>query len=150
MKKDLHKIKFSVLGAGRSGLAVAKLLKKNGASVFLSEGNEIHVEVQHELKSKEIEFEFGAHSYSRILDSSDYIVISPGILLSHDLLIEARIRGIPIVSEIEVASWFLPSHAKLVCITGTNGKSTTTSYLESLLKSSGRNAIACGNIGTPF
>ncbi|MBN2029935.1 UDP-N-acetylmuramoyl-L-alanine--D-glutamate ligase [bacterium] len=136
------------MGAGRSGLAVAKLLKRKGALLFLSEAvsrNEKMAEVEM-LEKQHIEAEFGSHS-PRIFQS-DFIVVSPGMDLSHPILQKAREKKIPIFGEIEVASWFC--RAPIVAITGSNGKSTVTALLGEVFQRDKTPCIVAGNIGQPF
>lgn len=150
MKKlpDFTNAKVSILGAARSGTSCAKLLKKFGADVFLSDSGKINEEIKKELTTLNISFEEETHSKNKILNESEFIVTSPGIPLHHDLLVAAKLNKIPIVSDIEVGSWFFPRHIVTLGITGTNGKSTTTNYLEQLIHLK-KESIACGNIGKP-
>ncbi len=143
------KFKYSIIGAGRSGIAIAKFLKSKGVSVFLSDsGNpeSLLYFSPEEFKKLEIEFELGSHS-NKVFDS-DIIIVSPGIPLNSGVILKARSLGKKIYGEIEVASWFCNS--PIVAITGTNGKTTTTALIGEVFKSAGLNAIVCGNIGKPF
>ena len=140
--------KVTVLGAARSGVAVATLLNEKGASVFLSEKSDVNHksgEVK-QLKAAGIESEFGGHS-SRIADA-DLWVVSPGIPLSSDVLKTAKEKNISVFGELEVASWFCKS--PIVAITGSNGKSTVTALLGEIFKTEGRPCVVAGNIGNPF
>lgn len=143
-----EKFRYTIAGAARSGLSCAKLLKKFKAQVFLTDLNKISPETENFLKENEIDYECNGHSFEKIISNSDILIISPGILLSSPLVIKAKENNIPVVSEVEVASWFFPKNVECFGITGTNGKSTTTNYLADLLKLK-YNAIACGNIGKP-
>lgn len=140
--------RFTVLGAGRSGLAVARLLKTRRAKVFLSEsGPEKKFEsAAEELREIGVEYEFGENTHL-VLDA-DTIVISPGVPLDTPIVELARRKGIPIVSEIELA--YAVCEAPIVAITGTNGKTTTTTLVYEIFKKAGWNAFAAGNIGVPF
>lgn len=140
--------KVSVVGASRSGLAVSALLKLKGAQVFVSEISpaDEKKEAVEELKRLDILFEFGEHS-ERVLNS-DFIVVSPGVALDISILLEAKKQGIPVYSEIEVASWFVK--VPIYAITGTNGKSTTVNLLHRMLLKSGLKSVLVGNIGYPF
>lgn len=150
MKKTVNQLKFWIAGAAKSGLAVAKLLKKNGADVFVTDANKISSSIKDELESLSISFEENGHSIDRMLGVADIVVISPSIPLDKPLPIAALKAGIPVVSEIEVASWFLPHDAVVIGITGTNGKSTTTHYATHLAIQAGKRAVACGNYGLPL
>jgi UDP-N-acetylmuramoylalanine--D-glutamate ligase len=138
--------RVTVLGAARSGKAVARLLKKAGAQVFVSERervNERHEAFLHEL---DIAGEFGGHT-NRVLDA-DLIVVSPGVPSSIPILREARERLIPVVSEVEVAAWFCP--APMVAVTGSNGKTTTSSLVAHIFETAGLDYVLAGNIGEAF
>ena len=140
--------KITVLGAARSGVAAAELLKARGAKVFVSDvapADRITAQVER-LNSLGVEFETGSHS-SKVFDAG-LIVVSPGVPTNSPTLQEAEKRGIRIVSELEVASWFCPS--PMVGITGTNGKTTTTALTGRLLFDAKRKHIVAGNIGEAF
>jgi UDP-N-acetylmuramoylalanine--D-glutamate ligase len=150
MKIDLIKNKrFSVLGAGRSGIGVSKLLHKNGAKVFLSDSltaEKLLYFKETEFKGFGIPYELGGNS-GKVFDA-DYIVTSPGIYPGSEILTEAVKRNIKIVSEVEVAGWFCS--VPVIAITGTNGKTTTTELIGAILKSAGFDALVCGNVGLAF
>lgn len=136
-----------VLGGGESGVGAALLAKKKGISVFVSDKNKIQQKYIDVLKHSEIDFEDGGHSNHLILAASE-IVKSPGIPDDVAIIIEATKRNIPIISEIEFASRH--TSAKLICITGSNGKTTTTLLLYHILKTGGINVGIAGNIGKSF
>jgi len=140
--------RVTVLGAGRSGMAVAKLLHNKGAEVFLSEKSRVDEkpDAVKFLEKISISSEFGGHT-SRIF-KADWFVVSPGVPLSSPVIEEAKRKKIPIFGELEVASWFCRS--PIIGITGSNGKSTTTALLGEIFKKSGRPCIVAGNIGQPF
>jgi UDP-N-acetylmuramoylalanine--D-glutamate ligase len=140
--------KFSVIGGARSGLAVAKLLRARGASVFLSEKAlaEKMPQAIDELEKLGMPYEFGDNT-QRILDA-DVIVLSPGVPSDIPVLKAAKARAAKIVNEIEVASWFCL--APIIAITGTNGKTTTTALVGRIFEDARRHAIPAGNIGTAF
>ncbi|MEY2987512.1 MAG: hypothetical protein RJB13_1033 [Pseudomonadota bacterium] len=150
MKTEIDQKQVWIAGAAKSGLAAAQLLKKHGAIVFVSDAGPISAEGKETLNRLNIPFEEGVHSIDRMLIEAELIVLSPSIALDRPLPAAALNSGIPVVSEIECASWFLPPEATVIGITGTNGKSTTTHYLAQLMKRAGRKAIACGNYGTPL
>jgi len=149
--KDIKGKRVSVIGGARSGFAVAKLLKGLGANVFMSDIKEPG-EIKHvnfttaELDGLGIEYEFGKHS-ERVFDC-DFIVISPGVPSNSEVIRKALGLGINVFSEIEVASWFCK--APIVAVTGTNGKTTTTSLIGHIFRNAGIRTIVAGNIGTPF
>lgn len=138
---------ISILGGGESGTGAALLAKQRGWTVFLSDRGSLQAEHRAELLSAGVEFEEGTHSEARILET-EVIVKSPGIPGNIPLLQNAREAGLEIVSEIEFASWFCTK--PIVAITGTNGKTTTTSLLGHLLLASGRACALGGNLGTSF
>jgi len=147
--KDINKSSFTILGAGRSGIAAVKLLKKNGAKVFLSDGSDksslkfLDVEV---LKKEGIEFELGGHS-DRIYES-DIFIKSPGISPDSEIIVKAIKLNKRIYSEIEAAYWFCK--CPVIAITGTNGKTTTTVLTGEIFKNAGYNTKVCGNVGLAF
>ena len=148
-KTDIKNKKVSIIGGGLSGIAASILLDRKGAKVFLTEiGNtaEKQKELQ-KLDEENIPCELGKHTHERILDA-DIIVISPGIPPEIPIIREAVKKGIPIYSELEVASWFCPS--PVIAVTGTNGKSTTVTLLGELFTECGLKNVVAGNIGNPF
>ena len=142
MKLNLNNKKAAVIGAGKSGLAAARLLQQAGAEVFLSEGKSLSPQAEQELKGSNIEYETGGHS-GKVLEN-DLVVISPGVRLELPVLAEARKKGIPVIGEMELAYQLTP--AKIIGITGTNGKSTTTSMLGQILKTAGMDCYIGGNL----
>lgn len=139
--------KILVLGAGESGVGAALLAKARGYSVFVSDRGLIKEKYKHELQNAQIEFEEGIHGRS-ILDGVDEIIKSPGIPDNAEIVVNAAKGGIRIISEIEFAARF--TNAKLICITGSNGKTTTTALTGHMLKHGGLNACTAGNIGNSF
>ena len=124
----LSRGEIAVVGLGRSGTAVAKLLLREGATVYASDEKA------------------GGHDIERI-GRAVLVVASPGIPLNAPVLAVARAHGVPIVSEVAVAIAFLP-HTRLIAVTGTNGKTTVTALIDHLLRSLGVRTQAAGNIGT--
>lgn len=138
----------TVVGARRSGIAAARLAADCGYRVFITEATpKEHLRDLSWLDNAEIEAEFGTHTLERALDT-ELIVTSPGVPPSAPVLQAALERGIPVVSELEFASWH--ANAPIVAITGTNGKTTTTALTAHILSKTGYDALACGNIGLPF
>ncbi len=135
-----------VAGAARSGLAAARLLAKHGADVRLCDRrSEAELgEVARALAADGIAGDWGRDDPG-LLDGRDLLVWSPGFPFEHPLAAGARERGIPVIGELELG--FLAAKAPLLCITGTNGKSTTTDLTGALLRAAGREVEVCGNIG---
>lgn len=140
-------MKIVVLGGGESGFGAALLAKKKGWEVFLSDKGQIRDNYRELLKENDIEFEEGHHSEDRIL-AADWIVKSPGIPKKAEIIRKIQEKGIRLSSEIEFASEF--THAKIIAITGSNGKTTTTSLIYHILKNDGFNVGLGGNIGQSF
>jgi UDP-N-acetylmuramoylalanine--D-glutamate ligase len=140
--------RFSILGAGKSGLAVARLLKTRRAKVILSEKGkkDKFADAASELDEIGVEYEFGDNTH-RVLEA-DYVVLSPGVPLDAPIVKLAREKQIKILSEIEIA--FDQCEAPVVAITGTNGKTTTTTLVGEIFKKAGWNTLVAGNIGIAF
>lgn len=145
--KDKNEFKgknLIVLGAGESGVGAAVLGEALGMRVLVSDSAEVPDQYRAELLRRGIPFEELGHSEKRVL-AADYIVKSPGIPPYAPLVRKAAEAGIPILSEIEFAGWF--TDAKMVCITGSNGKTTTTMLIYHILKKAGLNVGLAGNVG---
>lgn len=136
-----------ILGGGESGVGAALLGKKEGFQVFLSDKGTLKDEYRQRLTDNSIEFEEGIHSEEKIL-KADLVVKSPGIPKKSDLIQQLNSKDIPIVSEIEFASRF--TEAKIIAVTGSNGKTTTTSLVYHILSQAGLNVGLGGNIGKSF
>ena len=136
-----------VLGAAESGVGAAILAKVRGYDIFVSDAGAIKEGYKKDLVDNDIQFEEGGHSEEKIL-SSDCIIKSPGIPEKAEIIKKAREKNILIISEIEWASWF--TDAKLIGITGTNGKTTTTLLTYHILKTAGLNVGLAGNVGKSF
>ncbi|MDE5624350.1 MAG: UDP-N-acetylmuramoyl-L-alanine--D-glutamate ligase, partial [Alistipes sp.] len=137
-----------VLGGGISGCGSAVLAKKKGFGVFLSDSGPIAERYRRMLDEQGIPFEQGGHSEERILAASE-VVKSPGIPDSAPIVQKIRAAGIPVISEIEFAGRYL-GRAKCICITGSNGKTTTTSLIYKIMRDAGLNVALGGNIGDSF
>ena len=141
-----------VVGAARSGQAAARLLHRHGARVRVCDRRtaaEMSAagdagKAAAALAALGIEVAFGRDDAS-LLEGRDLVVWSPGIPDTHPIAAAARARGIRVISELELG--FLAAHAPLICITGTNGKSTTTDLIGALVRAAGREVAVCGNIG---
>ena len=140
-------MKIVVLGGGESGFGAAYLAKKKGIDVFLSDKGMIKEDFKKLLTDAEIEFEEGQHSEERIL-AADWIIKSPGIPKKADIIFKINQKGIRLSSEIEFASQF--TDAKIIAITGSNGKTTTTSLIYHILKNDDLKVGLGGNIGKSF
>ena len=135
-----------VVGAARSGLAAARLLARHGARVLACDRRPADEsgEAPAALAALGIEAVFGRDDPA-LLEGRDLVVWSPGIPIAHPIAAAARARGIKVISELELG--FLAAEAPLICITGTNGKSTTTDLVGALVRAAGREVAVCGNIG---
>lgn len=133
-----------VLGAGESGSGAAILAKEKGFDVFVSDCGTISEPYRALLDQNGVAWEDGKHTEELILNA-DEVVKSPGIPLTAPLIKRLQEQGTPIISEIEFAARY--THAKMICITGSNGKTTTTSLIYYILKQAGLNVGLAGNIG---
>ena len=136
-----------ILGGGESGVGAALLGKKQGFRVFLSDKGKLKAEYREKLSDNGIEFEEEKHSESKILNA-DIVVKSPGIPGKAEIILKLKEKHIPIVSEIEFASRY--TNAKIIAITGSNGKTTTTSLIHHILTQAGLNVGLGGNMGKSF
>ncbi len=140
--------KVVILGAGESGIGAALLAKQRGYPVFVSEGAVLGEMARNELVVNEISFEEGGHSEKNILDA--FIVVkSPGISEKSSIVQKVRSKGIPVISEIEFA-FRHKEDSKVIAITGSNGKTTTTAMTYRILESAGFDVAVVGNIGYSF
>lgn len=146
--KKLTNIKVSVIGAARSGLAAADLLKSKSAIVFVSDAasQDDMASAIATLNKLRIPYEFGGHS-EKVFDCS-LMVISPGVPSDSKVVFEAQRRGIKVVSELELASWLF--NGQIIAITGSNGKTTTTTLIGEIFRTANRKHFAAGNIGMAF
>ena len=133
-----------ILGAGESGAGAAVLAKKEGFDVFVSDMSAIHDKYKKMLDDHGVEWEEGQHTEEKILNA-DEIIKSPGIPFEAPMVRKATEKGIHIISEIEFAGRY--THSKMICITGSNGKTTTTSLIYHIFKAAGYDAGLAGNIG---
>jgi UDP-N-acetylmuramoylalanine--D-glutamate ligase len=135
-----------VFGLARSGLAASRALAERGVAVVATDARGAG-DIAPLPAIPGVRWVLGGHPDS-VLDGADLVVVSPGVPLSLTVLLGAGPRGIPVIPEVELAARLLPG--PVVGITGTNGKSTTTALCAALISASGRAAVACGNIGTPW
>ncbi|HEY7751877.1 MAG TPA: UDP-N-acetylmuramoyl-L-alanine--D-glutamate ligase [Ignavibacteriaceae bacterium] len=145
---ELSGKKISVIGAARSGIGAAKLVKKKGGIPFVSDigRNEKLKDSINILKEEKIEFETGVHSEK--LYDCDFMIVSPGVPFDSEIIRNARSKKIKMISEVELAYRFCKG--KIIAITGTNGKTTTTSLCGHVFNNSGKKAYVAGNIGLAF
>ena len=133
-----------ILGAGESGAGAAVLAKKQGFDTFVSDMSTIKDSYKNMLNERGIEWEEGKHTESLILNA-DEVIKSPGIPNDAPMILKLKAQGTPIISEIEFAGRY--TNAKMICITGSNGKTTTTSLIYHIFKKAGMNVGLAGNIG---
>lgn len=139
--------KLIILGGGESGVGAAVLGKEKGWDVFLSDKSLLKQKYKDELNEINVRWEEGKHSEDEVL-SADCIIKSPGIPDKVELIQKAKAKGIEIISEIEFAYRY--TQGKIIAITGSNGKTTTTSLIYHILKNAGLNVGVGGNIGYSF
>ncbi|MFN7170627.1 MAG: UDP-N-acetylmuramoyl-L-alanine--D-glutamate ligase [Candidatus Omnitrophota bacterium] len=146
---DFKNKKVLVLGLGKSGLSSAKVLKRLGSEVWVSEIKDTPFfrDMALKLQIEGIKVELGRHS-EEFMKGKDLIVISPGVPSDLFLVKKEKERGVPVISEIELG--YLLSSSPIIAITGTNGKSTVTTLIGKVLEKAGLSNVVCGNIGNPF
>jgi len=137
-----------ILGAGESGIGAALLAKQKGFEVFVSDGGSINAGFKNELLLNKIDFEEGRHSKEKILNAA-LIVKSPGIPEKNELVKQIRHSGIEMINEIELAYRY-KGDSKIIGITGSNGKTTTTALMYHICKTAGLDCAMVGNIGFSF
>jgi UDP-N-acetylmuramoylalanine--D-glutamate ligase len=142
------KKKIIILGAGESGIGTALLATQQGYDVFVSDGGTIKQEYKNELLANRIDFEESGHTEEKIL-SADEVMKSPGIPETNELVKKIREKGISIISEIEFAFRYKGS-SKIIAITGSNGKTTTTALTWHICNHAGMDCAMVGNIGYSF
>lgn len=138
--------RVTVVGGARSGLAAARLLARHGADVFLTEHGSGEERLAEALREADVAHEFGGHTPRAL--NADLMVVSPGVPSTAPIVQQAERQKIPVASEIEVASWFC--RGPIVAVTGSNGKTTTTSLIAHHFRTAGRKYVVAGNIGYPF
>lgn len=136
-----------ILGGGESGAGAAVLAGARGFSVFLSDGGAIKPKYKEWLHRHDIAFEEGGHTFDKIAEA-DEVIKSPGIPDKAETVKKLHAKNIPVISEIEFASRY--TDAKIVAVTGTNGKTTTTLLTHHILKNAGLNVACAGNVGISF
>ncbi len=138
-----------MVGLAKTGQGTARFLAQRGAVVKVSDQKppEELTEAREALRDLSLKWEMGKHTF-RFFQDSDLIVVSPGVPMDLKPLVQARQKGIQVVSEMELAFWFLTR--PLIAITGTNGKTTTTTLIGEMLRAGGKTAFVGGNIGNPL
>jgi UDP-N-acetylmuramoylalanine--D-glutamate ligase len=143
---DVAGMRVAVAGAARSGLAAAELLARRGADVTLSDTRPSVVEAE-PLRALGVRLELGGHREATFL-TADLVVLSPGVPPDQPVVAMARARGVPVIGEVELASRWL--QGRMIAITGTKGKSTTTELTGRMLRAAGFRVTVGGNIGAPL
>jgi len=143
MSFNVNNQRVVVIGAGRSGKAAARLLVSRGAAVTLAD-TDTRVSDVDSLRRSGVAIELGPHRHD-LVDTANLVVLSPGVPLTSDVVVAANRRGVPVIGEVELASRWLSG--RVVAITGTKGKSTTTALTARMLQEAGLTATAGGNLG---
>lgn len=143
----MEKHRVVILGAGESGVGAAMLAQKQGFEVYVSDFGAIPLQYKERLQELNIKFEENQHSQDEIFKAIE-VIKSPGIPSTASIIKEIKKRKIPVISEIEFAKRY--TNAKTICITGSNGKTTTTMLTYHILKNAGLNVGLAGNIGNSF
>lgn len=141
--------RFFILGMARSGYEVAKLLSSYASKILVVDGKDQDIEKVKELENLNIEVVITDNQENLLTNEFDYVVKNPGIKLDNKVVLKAQELNIPVINEVEVAYHLLPKNVKIVGITGSNGKTTTTTITYELLKKSSFNVHLGGNIGIP-
>ena len=142
--------KILILGAAKSGIAIAKLLAGNKNEIILTDLKELDLHVKEMLDSLNIKVVITEKQIDLIDDTIDLVIKNPAIMSTSPLISKCRELGIRVENEMEVAYHFLPKDIKIIGVTGSNGKTTTTTILYNMLKLSGCSVVVGGNIGTPL
>ncbi|QTA82086.1 UDP-N-acetylmuramoylalanine--D-glutamate ligase [Desulfonema limicola] len=147
--KKIDQNNILIAGFGRSGLSCARFLKNIGKSVTITDQKDEHAFAEYipEIKELGIRLELGHHS-CKTFENAEMIVLSPGVPHTLKPILRAKAENIPVIGEIELASRFISE--PVTAVTGTNGKTTTTTLLGEMLKESGLDVFVGGNIGTPL
>ena len=145
--------KILVLGMARSGYEAAKYLVKRGNTVILNDGGSAEKQKKEQIEELEklgVTLIFGSHPDDLLDDTFDYLIKNPGIPIDHKYVLKARELNIEVINEAEMAYRLLPDDVTLIGITGTNGKTTTTTLTYEMIKASGKPVHLAGNIGYPL
>ena len=142
-----------ILGLARSGIAAAKFLRKRNCNVIVNDKKEKEDEnILNELKSLGVKVILGSHPDDLINEKVDYLIKNPGVPIDHKYVLKARELGIPVINEVEMAYLSIPKdkNIKILAITGSNGKTTTSTLTYNYLKEDGKKVVLAGNIGYPL
>lgn len=153
IRKEFFMIKdknILILGMARSGISIAKLLAKYNNKIVITDLKEQKEEIVKELEALNIKIIISNHQEELVNDSFDYVIKNPAIRRDNAAVIKAKGLGIPVINEIEASYYFLPKDVKIITITGSNGKTTTTTMVYELLKHSSHTVHVGGNIGIPL
>ncbi len=145
--------KIIILGLARSGVAAARFLSKKGCEVIVNDKVETYDEnILNELKNLGVKVILGSHPDNLIDNSISYLIKNPGVPIEHKYVLKAKELGIPVINEVEMAYMCIPQdkNIKILAITGSNGKTTTTTLCYEFLKKAGKKVILAGNIGYPL
>ena len=141
--------RFVILGGGESGAGAALLAKQQGYDVFVSDASSLKDDYRNELQNAGIDFEEGLHTESKILNA-DEVMKSPGIPEKSGIVKKIRAKGIEVISEVELAYRF-KGESKIIAITGSNGKTTTTALIHFICKTAGLDRLQwCSSLETQF
>ena len=142
-----------VLGLARSGIAAAKFLRKRNCNVIVNDQKkEEKKEILEDLEKEGIKVILGSHPDDLINENVDYLIKNPGVPIDHKYVLKARELGVPVINEVEMAYLCIPKdkNIKMIAITGSNGKTTTTTLTYEFLKKDNKKVILAGNIGYPL
>lgn len=142
--------KILILGMARSGYEVAKLLSKYNNEIIVTDGKEQDENHVKELESLGVKVIICNNPEEMLNESFDYVVKNPGIIKTHKCVVKANKLNIPVINEVEVAYHFMPKDTYIIGITGSNGKTTTTTMIYEILKKAGLSVHLAGNIGLPL
>lgn len=142
--------KILILGAAKSGIAVARLLANKNNEIVLTDINEIDENVKNELESLNIKIIITKNQLELLDDSWDIIIKNPAIAVTSELIKKCNMLNLRVENEIEVAYHFLPQNVTIIGVTGSNGKTTTTTIIYEILKRMNKRIVLGGNIGTPL
>ncbi len=145
--------KIFILGFARSGYESAKYLIKRGNEVLINDGKEeskVDQKKKEELEKLGVKFFFGSHPDDLLDSSYDYLIKNPGVPIHHKYVEKAKEIGVEVINEVEMAYRLLPKDVTLIGITGTNGKTTTTTLTYEIIKEAGIRCHLAGNIGYPL
>ena len=141
--------KIFILGMARSGYEVAKYLSRFNNEITIVDAKSQEESKVEELQNLGVNVVISSNSSDYLDETYQVLIKNPGIKYSHETLVKAKKLNIPIVNEVEVASYFFPKNLKVVGVTGSNGKTTTTNLIYEIIKESGRKVIMAGNMGIP-